>query len=63
MPYLSSTQLPGTLVFLLLPGKSPFGAKTIPRGQPCVRSKVYTLLACNQSRTVVFVPALEHFVS
>ena len=27
MPYLSSTQLPGTLVFLLLPGKSPFGAK------------------------------------
>ena len=26
MPYLSSTQLPETLVFLLLPGKSPFGA-------------------------------------
>ena len=28
MPYLSSTQSSGTLVFLLLPGKSPFGATT-----------------------------------
>ena len=33
MPYLSSTQSSGTLVFLLLPGKSPFGAtRTSPAG-------------------------------
>ena len=31
MPYLSSTQLPETLVFLLLPGKSPFGAIKITK--------------------------------
>ena len=49
MPYLSSTQLPGALVFLLLPWKSRFAAikeeEKRPDGNRDARKEAYVLLS------------------